>query len=213
MILVLLGPPGSGKGTQAKRLVTELKWPQLSTGDMLRTAISKGTRVGLEAKAVMDQGKLVSDEVVVKLIAERIQDADCKAGFILDGFPRNESQASALDDMLAKVGRKVDRAILFDISDEELVARLSGRRTCIQCGAMYHLDYAVPRKSGICDACGSELIQRDDDQPSVIKKRLEVYHQQTEPVVGFYSHQKKLKTIDAKADTNAVTAAVRRALD
>ncbi|MBI2712164.1 MAG: adenylate kinase [Bdellovibrio sp.] len=212
MIVVLLGPPGSGKGTQAKRLSAEYRWPQLSTGDMLRSAIAKGSQVGIEAKAVMDQGRLVPDEVVIRLIAERSQDSDCKGGFILDGFPRNESQAAALDTMLGKQGRQVDCAVLFDISDQDLVSRLSGRRTCVKCGAMYHLEFAKPKQLNTCDSCGSALIQRDDDQPQVIKKRLEVYHQQTEPVVGYYTRQSKLKTVDAREETDRVAAAVHRAL-
>lgn len=212
MIVVLLGPPGSGKGTQAKRLSSERHWPQLSTGDMLRTAISKGTQVGLEAKALMDKGSLVPDSVVVRLIAERTEDADCKAGFVLDGFPRNAAQAEALDLMLSRMNRKVDRAVLFEISDQELVIRLSGRRTCIKCGAMFHLDHAQPKNPGICDACGSALIQRDDDHPDVIKKRLEVYHQQTEPVVGFYARQEKLKTVDARRKSSEVSAELHKAL-
>jgi adenylate kinase len=212
MILVLLGPPGSGKGTQAKKLVVERGMPQLSTGDMLRAAISQGTKLGLEAKSFMDRGALVPDAVVIGLIAERTQAEDCKGGFILDGFPRTIPQAQSLDQTLKKAGRQVDQAVLFAMPDQELIRRLSGRRTCSKCGTMFHVETAKPKKDGVCDACGSALIQRDDDKPEVIRKRLDVYHQQTEPLVGYYSGQKKLSEIDASASQDAVTAALRQAL-
>jgi len=198
MIVVLLGPPGSGKGTQAKKLWTERRLPQLSTGDMLRSAIQQGSKLGMEAKAFMDQGALVPDSVVVGLIAERTEANDCKNGFVLDGFPRNISQADALDKMLKSQSRQVDRAVLFEIPDEDLVKRLSGRRTCLSCGAMFHVDSAAPKADGVCDQCGKTLIQRDDDRPEVIKKRLLVYHQQTEPLVGYYRQQNKLRSLDAR---------------
>lgn len=198
MISVLLGPPGSGKGTQAKRLLGEKGWPQLSTGDMLRTAIAEGSDLGKKAKAVMDRGELVPDEVVVGLISERIKKADCAKGFVLDGFPRTIPQAESLDAMLSQGKRKVDRCVLFEIPDENLVKRLSGRRTCVKCGAMYHVENAKPKKADVCDQCGNTpLIQRDDDKPEVIRKRLSVYHAQTAPLAGYYEKAGRLKKLDA----------------
>lgn len=213
MIIVLLGPPGSGKGTQAKRLVAERGWPQLSTGDMLRAGIQKGTQLGLEAKTYMERGSLVPDSVVVGLIQERIQASDCANGFILDGFPRTIPQAESLDDMLAALGKKVDSAVLFEIPDEELVSRLSGRRTCLKCGAMYHVVSAQPKRAGVCDHCGAtDLVQRDDDHVEVIRKRLAVYHSQTAPVAEFYARVKKLQKIDASLSFDEVTKALTRVL-
>lgn len=198
MILVLLGPPGSGKGTQAKRLSKEKGWPQLSTGDMLRSAISNGTELGLKAKSFMDKGELVPDQVVIGLISERMKSPDCQNGVILDGFPRTIPQAEALDQELERNGTRVDRAVLFEIDDQKLVTRMAGRRTCTSCGAMYHVVAAPPKQEGRCDQCGSDqIVQRDDDRPEVIKNRLEVYRRQTAPLVEYYDGQKKLKKIDA----------------
>jgi adenylate kinase len=208
MITVLLGPPGSGKGTQAKRLSKEKGWPQLSTGDMLRSAIAQGTALGLEAKGFMDKGSLVPDSVVIGLIGERTQAPDCRNGFILDGFPRTIPQAESLDQTLEKKGLKVSFAVLFEIPDSELVTRLSGRRTCVKCGAMYHIASARPKKEGSCDQCGSPLVQRDDDRPEVIQKRLQVYHSQTAPLVGYYRAQKKLSTLDASQTPEQVYRAL-----
>lgn len=204
MILVFLGPPGSGKGTQAKRFAQENGWPQLSTGDMLRAAIANGTKLGLEAKSFMDRGDLVPDQVVIGLIAERSQGPDCKSGFILDGFPRTIPQARALDQLLASQGQQVDRVILFEIPDEKLVRRLAGRRTCSKCGEMFHMETRKPKVDGKCDRCGGALIQRDDDQVQVIQKRLQVYHSQTAPLAAYYREQKKLKPIDATLSMDQV---------
>lgn len=212
MIVVLLGPPGSGKGTQAKRLSSEKGWPQFSTGDMLRSAISQGTLLGVEAKSFMDKGSLVPDAVVIGLIAERMRHSDAKMGFILDGFPRTIPQAEALDEMLQKQGLHVDRSVLFEIPDEELINRLSGRRTCLNCGAMFHLESLHPKKDGICDQCGNSLVQRDDDRTEVIKKRLGVYHQQTAPVANFYKKQNKLRSLDAKQSPDVVSHVLEKAL-
>jgi adenylate kinase len=209
MIIVLLGPPGSGKGTQAKKLCNEKKWPHLSTGDMLRGAISAGTPMGLEAKKWIDQGALVPDHVVVGLITERSRETDCQQGFILDGFPRNISQAETLDTLLSHDERKVDRVVLFEISDTFLVQRLTGRRTCGKCGAMYHIDHVRSRKEGICDQCGGSLIQRQDDTMEVIQNRLQVYHQQTEPLIAFYRRQSKLRSLDASQSTSQVTVSLK----
>jgi adenylate kinase len=212
MIVVLLGPPGSGKGTQAKKLVSDRGWPQLSTGDMLRSAISQGTRLGVEAKAFMDKGSLVPDAVVIGMIAERTSQPDCKSGFILDGFPRTIPQAEALDKMLTDNGRAVDRAVLFEIPDEELVRRLSGRRTCLKCGAMFHIENLKPKKDGVCDTCGGGLVQRDDDKAEVIQKRLSVYHQQTAPVALYYQGKSKLRKLDARSRPAEVTQALNQAI-
>lgn len=212
MILVLLGPPGSGKGTQAKKLASERGLLQLSTGDMLRHAISQGTKLGLAAKSFMDRGVLVPDEVVINLIGERCQSSDCEGGFILDGFPRTIHQAESLDQMLAVHGRQVDRAVLFKISDGVLLRRLSGRRTCLKCGSMYHLETLLPKVAGVCDQCGSNLVQREDDRDEVIRKRLLVYHQQTEPLVEFYRRQGKLGNVDADQPLEDVTVSLLRAI-
>jgi adenylate kinase len=212
MIVVLLGPPGSGKGTQAKKLLAQRQLPQLSTGDILRQAISEGSELGKEAKAFMDKGALVPDVVVIGLIAARSVAADGKKGFVLDGFPRTIPQAEALDKMLKEQGRQVDVAVLFKIPDSELLRRLSGRRTCLNCGSMFHVDSLKPKKEGICDKCGSALVQRDDDKVEVIQKRLTVYHHQTEPLAKFYESAKKLKTIDATQTPEQVTESLQKAL-
>jgi adenylate kinase len=213
MILIFLGPPGSGKGTQAKRVIKEKHWPQLSTGDMLRAAISQGSKLGLEAKGYMDRGALVPDGVVIGLIGERIAAPDCKGGFILDGFPRTIPQAESLEKMLQDQGKNVDCAVLFDVPDQELIRRLSGRRTCLKCGAMYHIESAKPKQQGICDQCQSALIQRDDDQADVIRKRLDVYHQQTAPVAEFYRNRGKLRVLDATQDPTVVGQALYKVLN
>lgn len=212
MILVLLGPPGSGKGTQAKRLSLEKGWPHLSTGDMLRSAISKSTKTGMEAKSFIDKGQLVPDSIVIDLISERMTAFDCKGGFILDGFPRNLHQATSLDKMLATRKLSIQRAVLFEISDQELIERLSGRRTCSGCSTMYHLQSALPKKADICDLCGMALIQRTDDQADVIRNRLKVYYQETEPLVAFYEGQKKLRKMDATKNAEEVSKQLSRIL-
>ncbi|MCM0605294.1 MAG: adenylate kinase [Xanthomonadaceae bacterium] len=198
MILVFLGPPGSGKGTQAKKLTTEKNWPQLSTGDMLRTAISAGAHLGLEAKKFMDLGNLVPDSVVIGLIEDRIRSPDCIEGFILDGFPRTVPQAEALDGVLLKLSRKVDQVVFFEMDEKELVTRLSGRRTCTVCGKMFHVTFGPFHNQEVCEQnplCN--VIQRSDDLPEVIQNRLEVYHRSTAPVAEFYKKTNRLKSINA----------------
>ncbi len=212
MNIIFLGPPGSGKGTQAKRITGEKKWPQLSTGDMLRSAISAGTQLGKEAKSFMDQGGLVPDAVVIGLIRERSQQADCASGFILDGFPRTAVQAEALDELLNKNSKKIERVVFFKIPDQELVARLSGRRTCVKCGAMYHVTSSPSKKEGVCDQCGSPLTHRDDDQVEVIQKRIGVYHAQTAPVAEYYRKKNILREIDATQSMADVQKQVELAL-
>ena len=212
MILIFLGPPGSGKGTQAKRLTVEKNWPQLSTGDMFRANISAKTPMGLAAKKFMNEGQLVPDEVVIGMIRMRIEDPDCAKGFIFDGFPRTIPQAEALDKMLTAKGLKVDRAVEFKIDDSKLVGRLSGRRTCTNCGAMYHATTMPPKVAGVCDKCGGPVVQRDDDHEAVITKRLKVYHDLTSPLVAYYSGQGKLKSLDASQPMDAVFTSLRSAV-
>lgn len=209
MILVFLGPPGSGKGTQAKKLTAEKSWPQLSTGDMLRTAISSGSKLGLEAKALMDKGELVPDSVVVGLIEDRIRATDCQDGFILDGFPRTVSQAESLDQVLAKINKKVDQVVFFKMDENELVTRLSGRRTCTVCGKMFHVTFGPFHNPETCEQnplCN--VIQRSDDLPEVIQKRLQVYHHSTAPVAEYYKKANKLKTLNAAEKPESVYQAL-----
>ncbi|MBN21666.1 MAG: adenylate kinase [Bdellovibrionaceae bacterium] len=209
MRLIFLGPPGSGKGTQAKRLQAQKNWPQLSTGDMLRSAIQAGTELGLKAKEIMDSGELVSDEVVVGLINERLKGNDCQSGFVLDGFPRTIPQAQALDQLMDRLQLQIDASVLFEIENSVLIERLSGRRTCSSCGAMFHLVSAPPKKEGQCDSCGSSsLIQREDDRPEVIQKRLKVYHEQTFPLIDYYEGQGKLRRINADQSLSEVEKAL-----
>lgn len=204
MISIFLGPPGSGKGTQAKRLSNLKGWPQLSTGDMLRGNIQAGTKLGLEAKSLMDQGLLVSDSVVIGMIDERINASDCSNGFILDGFPRTIIQADALNELLELKNLKLNRVFEFSIPDEVLISRLTGRRTCLKCSSMFHIVSAPPKIFNICDKCGSELVQRQDDSEEVISKRLKVYHQQTSALVQYYSDKNLIKKIDATLSVEVV---------
>lgn len=212
MILVFLGPPGSGKGTQAKRFSADKRIPQLSTGDMLRKAIASGTELGKSAQEFMSKGSLVPDEVVIGLIRERIAEADCRSGFILDGFPRTIPQAQALDALLRSEGLQVQAAVLFEIADRVLVSRLTGRRTCLKCGAMYHLETMRPRKADVCDQCASELVQREDDREDVIRKRLSVYHDQTSPLENYYREKGILQPLDATQTPDSVYLSLGRLL-
>jgi adenylate kinase len=195
MRLILLGPPGAGKGTQAKRLVEKYGIPQISTGDMLRAALKAGTELGREAKTYMDAGKLVPDSVVIGLIDERIKEADCKNGFMLDGFPRTVAQADALKGVMDKMGLKLDHVISIDVDNDDLLGRLTGRRTCRGCGAGFHVQFDPPKKEGVCDKCGAELYQRDDDKEETIRNRLKVYADQTEPLIAYYKAAGLLRSI------------------
>jgi adenylate kinase len=195
MNIILLGPPGAGKGTQAKRMIERYGIPQISTGDMLRAALKEGTPLGLEAKKFMDQGQLVPDSVVIGLVKERIQKDDCKKGYMLDGFPRNVSQAEALDKMLSELVQKVDDVISIEVPSSELVGRLTGRRTCRNCGSGFHVMFDPPKKDGVCDKCSGELYQRDDDNETTVKSRLDVYDKQTKPLIDYYLKQTKLRAI------------------
>jgi len=182
MRLIMLGPPGAGKGTQAKTLAAQFGIPQISTGDLLRAAVAAGTELGKKAKAKMDAGELVPDEIVVAMVRERLRQADCRPGFILDGFPRSLPQARALDEMLRQEGLRIDRVLSIEVGEEEILRRLGGRRSCPACGAMYHVEFNPPRREGVCDNCGGKLIIRDDDNETTIRNRMKVYRQQTEPL-------------------------------
>ncbi len=205
MNLILLGPPGAGKGTQAKRLQESLGIPQLSTGDMLRALASQGSELGIKAKGFMDAGQLVSDDVMIDMIAERIDETDCGKGFILDGFPRTVAQAEALDEMLGRLKRKLDRVIEMTVDDEALVERITGRFACARCGAGYHDVFQRPRKDGVCDACGhTEFVRRADDTAETVRARLEAYHGQTAPLLPYYRKRGVLSSVDGMAGIDAV---------
>ena len=201
---IMLGAPGAGKGTQAKKIAAKYDIPHISTGDIFRANIKNGTELGNKAKTYMDQGLLVPDELVVDLVVDRVKQEDCKNGYVLDGFPKTIPQAEALDKALAAIGEKMDYAIDVDVPDENIVHRMSGRRACVGCGATYHLEYAPTKTEGICDACGKELILRDDDKPETVKKRLGVYHEQTQPLIDYYTNAGILKTVDGTVDINDV---------
>lgn len=195
MRLVLLGAPGAGKGTQAKILVEKYGIPQISTGDLLRAAVAAGTTLGKEAKSYMDKGELVPDSVVLGMVEERLKQDDCKKGYILDGFPRNTKQAEALDKMLSSLNMSLTAALSVDVPFDDLMKRLTGRRTCKACGQMYNIYFNPPKKDGVCDKCGGELFQRDDDKEETIKKRLEVYNAQTAPLIDYYRSKGILKSV------------------
>lgn len=208
MKIIMLGAPGAGKGTQAKKIAAKYSIPHISTGDIFRANIKNGTELGNKAKTYMDQGLLVPDELVVDLVVDRVKQDDCTNGYVLDGFPRTIPQAEALDKALAAIGEKMDYAIDVDVPDENIVHRMSGRRACVGCGATYHLEYAPTKTEGICDACGKELILRDDDKPETVKKRLGVYHEQTHPLIDYYTNAGILRTVDGTIDINDVFQAI-----
>jgi len=210
--LVLLGPPGSGKGTQGERLNEDLRLPYYATGDILRGAVRDETELGRTAKEYMDRGDLVPDEVIVGVIAERIDSSEALDGFILDGFPRTIPQAEALDAKLDELGRAVSAVLLIDVSDDEVVRRLGGRRTCEANGHVFHVEFEPPQSEGVCDIDGSQLIVRDDDKPEVIRKRLETYHEKTEPLVGYYDSRSVLRRIEGEAAPEEVAERIRRTL-
>ena len=208
MKLILLGPPGAGKGTQAEILCKKLNIPTISTGNILRAAVKNGTPVGLKAKEYMDAGKLVPDEVIIGVISERLAEADCQKGFILDGVPRTIPQAEALE----KAGITFDAVVSLEISDDEIVDRMGGRRVCASCGVPYHVKNLPPKVEGVCDACGGKLEARADDKPEVVRDRLKVYHKETAPLKDFYAERNLLKTVDNQPTVAETTAAILKAL-
>jgi adenylate kinase len=212
MRIVLLGAPGAGKGTQAKILIEKYGMPQISTGDLLRAAVSAGTALGKEAKSYMDKGELVPDSVVLGMVEERLKQDDCKKGYILDGFPRNTAQAEALDKMLAALNMSLTAALSVDVPFEDLMKRLTGRRTCKGCGQMYNIFFKAPAKEGVCDKCSGELFQRDDDKEATIKKRLEVYTAQTEPLIGYYKSKGIVKAVSGTGSIDDIFKNVTAAL-
>ncbi|MDO4619605.1 MAG: adenylate kinase [Lachnospiraceae bacterium] len=208
MRLIMLGAPGAGKGTQAVRVADRFGIPHISTGDIFRANIKNGTELGKKAKSFMDAGKLVPDELVCDLVADRISKEDCEKGFILDGFPRTIPQAEALDAAVEKLGTKIDYAVDIEVPDENIIERMGGRRTCPGCGASYHIKYIPTKKEGICDVCGSAIIQREDDKPETVKTRLEVYHAQTQPLIDYYSAKGVLAEVDGTQPMDTVFAQI-----
>ena len=213
MKIVMLGAPGAGKGTQARLISEKYGIPQISTGDIFRANIRDNTELGQRAKSYMDQGLLVPDQVTCDLVVDRISKDDCAKGYILDGFPRTIPQAEVLTDTLAKTGEQIDYAINVDVPDSNIVDRMSGRRSCPKCGASYHITFIPPKKEGICDNCGSELIQRDDDKPETVQNRLAVYHEQTQPLIDFYANKGVLRTVDGTKDMKEVFDAISAILE
>jgi adenylate kinase len=212
MNIILLGPPGAGKGTQAKRLIDQYHIPQVSTGDMLREALKEGTPLGLEAKKYMDQGALVPDSVVIGLVKERIQKSDAKNGYMLDGFPRTVAQAQALDGILGDLSQKIDHVVSVEVPNSELMGRLTGRRTCRQCGAGFHVIFDPPKAEGKCDKCGGELYQRSDDNETTVKSRLDTYEAQTKPLIDYYEDQGKLRHIDGVGKMDDILTRIKAVL-
>ena len=208
MKIIMLGAPGAGKGTQAKMIADKYGVPHISTGDIFRANIKNGTELGMEAKKYMDQGLLVPDELTVRILLDRVAQDDCKNGYVLDGFPRTIPQAEVLDSELTKLGDHIDYAINVDVPDENIVKRMSGRRACLTCGTTYHIEHVPPKKEGICDVCGSELVLRDDDKPETVKNRLNVYHEQTQPLIEFYTEKGVLNTVDGTVPMEEVFAAI-----
>lgn len=208
MKIIMLGAPGAGKGTQAKMIAEKYGIPHISTGDIFRSNIKDGTELGMEAKKYMDQGLLVPDELTVKILLDRVARADCRNGYVLDGFPRTIPQAEVLDQALEKIGDQIDFAVNVSVPDENIVKRMSGRRACVGCGATYHIEHIPPKKEGICDTCGMELILREDDKPETVQNRLNVYHSQTQPLIEFYQKKGILQTVDGTVDMKAVFDAI-----
>ena len=212
MRLIMLGAPGAGKGTQAANLAKEQNIPHISTGDIFRANIKNGTELGKKAKSYMDAGKLVPDELVCDLVADRIAKDDCKEGYILDGFPRTIPQAEALDKAVLALGTKIDYAVNIDVPDEAIITRMGGRRACLNCGATYHVQYNPPKKEGVCDTCGHPLVLRDDDKPETVQTRLNVYHEQTQPLIDYYDKKKILVTVDGTQSMDQVFSDILKAV-
>ena len=208
MKLIMLGAPGAGKGTQAKRIAAKYGIPHISTGDIFRANIKNGTELGKKAQTYMDQGLLVPDELVCDLVVDRIQQSDCEKGYVLDGFPRTIPQAEALTAALEKLGTGIDYAINVEVPDANILNRMGGRRACLGCGATYHVEFNAPKQEGICDTCGAELVLRDDDKRETVQKRLDVYHEQTQPLIDYYTKAGKLAEVDGTKDMDDVFAAI-----
>ena len=204
MKIIMLGAPGAGKGTQAKRIAQRYGIPHVSTGDIFRANIKNGTELGMKAKAYMDAGNLVPDEITIGMLLDRIHEADCEKGYVLDGFPRTIPQAESLTAALKERGEKMDYAIDVDVPDENIINRMSGRRACLACGATYHIAYNPPKKEGVCDQCGEPLVLRKDDKPETVKNRLEVYHQQTRPLIDYYKKEGILAQVDGTQNMDQV---------
>ena len=208
MKLIMLGAPGAGKGTQAKRIAAKYGIPHISTGDIFRANIKNGTELGKKAQTYMDQGLLVPDELVCDLVVDRIQQSDCEKGYVLDGFPRTIPQAEALTAALEKLGTGIDYAINVEVPDANILNRMGGRRACLGCGATYHVEFNPPKQEGVCDTCGAELVLRDDDKPETVQKLLDVYHEQTQPLIDYYTKAGKLAEVDGTKDMDDVFAAI-----
>ena len=213
MKIIMLGAPGAGKGTQAKMIAAKYQIPHISTGDIFRANIKNGTELGMEAKKYMDQGQLVPDELTVKILLDRVAQPDCSEGYVLDGFPRTIPQAEVLDSALDKLGDSIDFAIDVDVPDENIVRRMSGRRACLSCGATYHIEHIPPKQEGVCDTCGQPLVLRDDDKPETVLKRLKVYHEQTQPLIDFYTKKGVLRSVDGTVDMNNVFETIVNVLE
>lgn len=212
MKIVMLGAPGAGKGTQAKKIADAYGIPHISTGDIFRANIKAGTALGKKAKEYMDKGGLVPDEVTIGMLLDRIHEADCEKGYVLDGFPRTIPQAESLTKALAAEGSRIDAAVDIEVPDENIVNRMGGRRACLSCGSTYHIVYAAPKQEGICDRCGSPLVLRDDDKPETVQKRLAVYHEQTQPLIEYYGEAGVLKEVDGTQDMEKVFADIKAVL-
>jgi adenylate kinase len=212
MNVIMLGPPGAGKGTQAQKMADKFQIPQVSTGDLLRASIRQGTDLGKQAKAYMDKGELVPDSLVIGMVKQRLSAPDCKQGFNLDGFPRAVAQAEALDKMLGETRKQLDHVISIEVPEEELVRRLTGRRSCPKCSAMFHVVFSPPKKEGICDSCGEKLIQRSDDNEATIRNRIEVYKNQTEPLKLFYEEKGLLRRIDGLGTPKDIERRISKAV-
>lgn len=212
MKIVMLGAPGAGKGTQAKRIAQKYEIPHISTGDIFRANIKGNTELGQQAKQYMDQGLLVPDEVTINMLLDRIKQDDCKNGYVLDGFPRTIPQAESLSKALNELGEKIDYALNVDVPDENIIARMAGRRACLKCGATYHVVFAPPKKEGICDVCADELVLRDDDKPETVEKRLAVYHDQTQPLIDYYRKEGVLHSVDGTQEMDVVFQSIVNSL-
>lgn len=212
MKIIMLGAPGAGKGTQAKKIAAKYSIPHISTGDIFRANIKNGTELGLKAKSYMDAGGLVPDEITIGMLLDRIHQADCENGYVLDGFPRTIPQAESLTEALKKNGEAIDFAVNVDVPDENIINRMSGRRACLNCGATYHIVYSAPKTENVCDTCGQELVLRDDDKPETVKKRLDVYHDQTQPLIDYYKNEGVLAEVDGTLDMEDVFQAIVKIL-